>query len=40
MSARVYVTLPNMFRCFLVQQPVVNKHYDVAKAASEEWIAK
>ncbi|KAK1590316.1 terpene synthase metal binding domain-containing protein [Colletotrichum navitas] len=40
MAARTVVVLPDMFRCFLVQEPRVNRNYRTAKLASEKWLTE
>lgn len=40
MAARTDVALPDLFRCFLVQEPRVNRNYVNAKLASEIWLAR
>jgi hypothetical protein len=37
---RVTVVLPDMFRCFVVQDPRVNTEYPTAKVKSEEWLTE
>lgn len=40
MADRTCVTLPDMFRGFIVQEPKVNKHYEAVKPVSEKWLAR
>ncbi|TLD13609.1 uncharacterized protein PgNI_02932 [Pyricularia grisea] len=40
MDDRTFVTLPDMFKGFIVQEPKVNKHYEAVKPVSERWLAK
>ncbi|KAH7344353.1 terpene synthase metal binding domain-containing protein [Pyrenochaeta sp. MPI-SDFR-AT-0127] len=40
MEDRTVVILPDMFRCFLVQEPKANQGYQAAKIESEEWLAQ
>ena len=40
MEDRVIVTIPDLFKCFLTQQPRSNKRYQAAKFESERWLAK
>lgn len=39
MEERTVVILPDMFKCFLVEEPRVNEAYQIAKIASEDWLA-
>ncbi|CAI6332731.1 unnamed protein product [Periconia digitata] len=40
MKDTTVVTLPDMFRCFLVQEPKANDQYQSVKVESEEWLAR
>jgi hypothetical protein len=40
MEDRTIVTIPDLFKCFLTQQPRSNKGYQAAKSESERWLAK
>ena len=40
MDDRIIVTIPDMFKCFVVQEPRINDGYCVAKIESEKWIAE
>lgn len=40
MGNRVTICLPNMFKSFLVTDPVVNPHYEAIRAESEGWLQR
>jgi hypothetical protein len=40
MEDRIIVTIPDLFKCFLIQQPRLNRGYQAAKFESERWLAK
>lgn len=40
MEDRTVVILPDLFKCFLVQEPKANQGYQAAKIESEEWLAQ
>jgi hypothetical protein len=40
MEDRTIVTIPDLFKSFLTQQPRSNKGYQAAKSESERWLAK
>ncbi|PVI02312.1 terpene synthase metal binding domain-containing protein [Periconia macrospinosa] len=40
MEDRTSVILPDLFRCFLIQEPRVNDGYWTAKVASEQWLTE
>jgi hypothetical protein len=40
MEERTTVTIPDLFKCFLTQEPRSNKGYQAAKLESERWLAK
>ncbi|KAK6845983.1 terpene synthase metal binding domain protein [Apiospora arundinis] len=37
-DGRATVSLPDMFKSFLVGDPVVNPHYELVRAESEKWL--
>ncbi|KAI3339675.1 terpene synthase metal binding domain-containing protein [Ustulina deusta] len=37
-ARRVTISLPDMFKSFLVREPVVNRHYEAVRPESEEWL--
>ncbi|KAK7975751.1 hypothetical protein PG989_014214 [Apiospora arundinis] len=37
-NSRVTVSLPDMFKSFLVGDPVVNPHYELVRDESEKWL--
>jgi hypothetical protein len=40
MEERTIVTIPDLYKCFLTQEPRSNKGYQAAKFESERWLAK
>lgn len=36
----ITVLLPDMFKAFLKQEPLVNPHYERVKLESEEWLSE
>ncbi|CAN9298890.1 unnamed protein product [Alternaria alternata] len=40
MEERTIVTIPDLYKCFLTQEPRSNKGYQAAKLESERWLAK
>ena len=40
MEERTIVIIPNLYKCFLTQEPRSNQGYQVAKLESERWLAK
>jgi hypothetical protein len=40
MEERTIVTIPDLYKCFLTQEPRPNKGYQAAKLESERWLAK
>ena len=39
-ARRVVISLPDMFKGFLVREPVVNRHYEDVRPESEEWLRR